>query len=148
IRSIYSFAGNVISGLLFLSPAPTFWRVMKNKSTEEFHPYPYLATVMNCLLWVFYGLPFVHPNSALVVTTNSAGLLLELIYLVIFFIYTPKRKDRKIIVIVVLVELAILAAIAVFTLLVFHTHAKRSLVVGTICVVFGIIMYASPLSIL
>jgi solute carrier family 50 (sugar transporter) len=59
---------------------------------EEFKPDPYLATLLNCMLWVFYGLPIVHPNSILVVTINGVGLVIEGIYLLIFFIYATKQK--------------------------------------------------------
>jgi solute carrier family 50 (sugar transporter) len=71
---------------------PVFWRIIKNKDVEEFKPDPYLATLLNCMLWVFYGLPVVHPNSILVVTINGIGLVIEGTYLLIFFIYATKRK--------------------------------------------------------
>lgn len=48
--------------------------------------------MLNCLFWVFYGLPVVHPDSTLVITINGIGLALELIYLTIFFAYTGKRN--------------------------------------------------------
>ncbi|KAG8384814.1 hypothetical protein BUALT_Bualt04G0157500 [Buddleja alternifolia] len=147
IRTVVGIVGNVISGFMFLSPTPTFVRIFKNKSTEEFHPYPYLACVMNCLFWIFYGLPAVHPDSTLVITINAAGLVLELIYLTIFFKHTTK-KNRLIILSVLAGECLLLAGVAALTLHCFHTHEKRSMVVGIICCVFGIIMYASPLSIL
>ncbi|XP_051140519.1 bidirectional sugar transporter SWEET6b-like [Andrographis paniculata] len=146
-RTIVGIVGNVISGLLFLSPCPTFWRILKKKDSEQFHPYPYIACVMNCLFWIFYGLPIVHPDSTLVITINGAGLFLELCYLLIFFIYTNK-KNRGIIILFLLAEFLLLGIVAVITLLCFHTHTRRSMFVGIICVVFGIIMYGSPLSIL
>jgi hypothetical protein len=59
---------------------------------EEFKPDPYLATLLNCMLWVFYGIPVVHPNSILVVTINGIGLVIEAIYLTIFFIYSDGKK--------------------------------------------------------
>jgi solute carrier family 50 (sugar transporter) len=71
---------------------PVFWRIIKKKDVEEFKPDPYLATLLNCMLWVFYGLPIVHPNSILVVTINGVGLVIEGIYLLIFFIYATKQK--------------------------------------------------------
>ncbi|CAM8999783.1 unnamed protein product [Rhodiola kirilowii] len=94
-RSIVGIIGNVISFGLFLSPCPTLWRIWKKKSVEEFKPDPYLATVMNCLFWVFYGLPFVHPDSTLVVTINGVGLAMELFYLAIFYIYGDNKKRIK-----------------------------------------------------
>jgi solute carrier family 50 protein (sugar transporter) len=71
---------------------PTFWRIIKNKDVEEFKSDPYLATLLNCMLWVFYGLPIVHPNSILVVTINGIGLVIEGTYLIIFFLYSPNKK--------------------------------------------------------
>uniref|UniRef100_A0A7N0U2M5 Bidirectional sugar transporter SWEET n=1 Tax=Kalanchoe fedtschenkoi TaxID=63787 RepID=A0A7N0U2M5_KALFE len=146
-RSIVGIIGNVISFGLFVSPCPTFWRIWKNKSVEEFKPDPYLATAMNCLFWVFYGLPFVHPDSTLVATINGIGLVLELFYLTLFYIYGD-NKQRKKMSAVLAVEAIIMAAIAAVTLTVFHTHAKRSTFVGAFCVAFGILMYASPLTVM
>ncbi|KAM0921194.1 hypothetical protein ACQ4PT_007082 [Festuca glaucescens] len=91
-RSIVGIVGNVISFGLFLSPVPTFWGIIKKKDVEEFSPVPYLATIFNCMLWVFYGLPLVHPNSTLVITINGIGLAIEAAYLVTFLLYAPNRK--------------------------------------------------------
>jgi len=71
---------------------PTFYRICKAKDVEEFKADPYLATLLNCMLWVFYGLPIVHPNSILVVTINGIGLVIEAAYLTIFFIYSDSKK--------------------------------------------------------
>ncbi|KAE8669571.1 Bidirectional sugar transporter SWEET6b [Hibiscus syriacus] len=46
---------------------------------------------MNCMLWILYGMPMVHPGSTLVVTINSIGLGMELIYLTIFFLYSTNK---------------------------------------------------------
>lgn len=59
---------------------------------EEFKPDPYIATVLNCLFWCLYGMPFVHPDSLLVVTINGVGLVLELAYLAVFFIYAQSKN--------------------------------------------------------
>lgn len=71
---------------------PTFWRICKAKDVEGFKPDPYLATLLNCMLWVFYGIPIVHPNSILVVTINGIGLVIEAAYLTIFFLYSSGKK--------------------------------------------------------
>ncbi|KAL3813785.1 hypothetical protein ACJIZ3_015053 [Penstemon smallii] len=146
-RTVVGIIGNVISFGLFIAPLPTFIRICKKKTTEDFHPYPYLACMMNCLFWIFYGLPIVHPDSTLVVSINGIGLVLEIVYLSIFFWYTTK-KNRGIIALGVMAEAIVLGAIAAITLTCFHTHQKRSMFVGIVCVIFGIIMYGSPLSIL
>lgn len=60
---------------------------------EGFSPIPYLATLLNCMMWVLYGIPLVHPHSLLVVTINGTGLLLQTIYLTIFILYsTPPAR--------------------------------------------------------
>ncbi|CAL5325728.1 unnamed protein product [Camellia sinensis] len=146
-RTIVGVIGNVISFCLFISPMPTFWRIFKNKSVEEFKPDPYLATVVNCMFWVFYGLPIIHPDSTLVITINSVGLALELFYLTIFLIYTTNHKRLKIVLYLVL-EVVVLVAVGVPTILKVHTHEKRSMVVGIFCVIFGGLMYAAPLTIM
>ncbi|KAL1569374.1 hypothetical protein AAHA92_00859 [Salvia divinorum] len=145
-RFIVGIIGNILSGLLFVSPVPIFSRICNNKSTEEFPPYPYLAGVMNCMLWIFYGLPYVHPDSTLLLTIYSFGLFLEITYLSVFFIYSSKNKYRWIIFICLFVELVVLGVIVAFTILSIHTYEKRSMFVGIVCNIFGIIMYASPLS--
>lgn len=73
--------------------SPTFYKIWKRKAVEEFSPIPYLATLLNCMMWVFYGLPFVTKDSTLVYTINGIGLAIEAIYLILYFTYAPS-KDR------------------------------------------------------
>ncbi|XP_044969162.1 bidirectional sugar transporter SWEET6a-like isoform X1 [Hordeum vulgare subsp. vulgare] len=147
-RNIVGIIGNVISFGLFLSPAPTFWRIIKAKDVEEFKPDPYLATLLNCMLWCFYGLPIVHPNSILVLTINGIGLIIESIYLVLFFIYAARNTRVRYMLGVLAIEVAFVAAVVAGVLLGAHTHEKRSMIVGILCVIFGSVMYASPLTIM
>ncbi|XVF58094.1 hypothetical protein PTKIN_Ptkin07bG0034900 [Pterospermum kingtungense] len=144
-RNIVGIIGNVISFFLFASPIPTFLKIYKQKAVEEFKPDPYVATVMNCMLWVFYGLPIVHPDSTLVVTINGTGLVMELIYLTIFFIYAPKKGQ---VIGWLCVEILFLGVVASCTLLLAKTHAQRSTIVGILCVIFVVLMYVSPLTIM
>ncbi|XP_066309173.1 bidirectional sugar transporter SWEET6a-like [Miscanthus floridulus] len=146
-RNVVGIIGNVISFGLFLSPAPTFWRIWKARDVEEFKPDPYLATLLNCMLWVFYGIPVVHPNSILVVTINGIGLVIEAIYLTIFFIYSDGKKRKKAFAILA-VEILFVVAVVLGVILGAHTHEKRSMIVGILCVIFGSMMYASPLTIM
>ncbi|RDX67340.1 Bidirectional sugar transporter SWEET6b, partial [Mucuna pruriens] len=127
--------------------SPTFYQIIKKKSVEEFKPDPYIATVLNCAFWVFYGMPFVHPNSLLVVTINSIGLVFEFVYLAIFFTYA-KSKGRKKLVLFLLAEAIFFAAVVLITMLSVHGTKRRSLVVGVICDVFNVMMYVSPLTIM
>ncbi|XP_074559297.1 bidirectional sugar transporter SWEET6b-like [Curcuma longa] len=144
IRSIVGVIGNVISCGLFLSPMPTFIQIIKNKDVQQFSPIPYLATLLNCMLWFFYGLPIVHPDSLLVITINGIGLVFETIYLSIFFIYAKAEGRLKVIKILAL-EIVFMVVVVVLVLLLAHTTTKRSLIVGILCIIFGTCMYASPL---
>ncbi|KAL4581629.1 hypothetical protein LXL04_006153 [Taraxacum kok-saghyz] len=146
IRTYVGIVGNVLSFGLFISPIFTIVRIFKNKSVEEFLPDPYIACVMNCMLWIFYGLPINHPDSLLVITINGVGLALELFYLSSFVIYG--KQHRKKIFGWLAIEIIGIGAIAGFDLGYFHTHEKRSFFVGVFCVVFGVLMYSSPLTIM
>lgn len=58
---------------------------------EEFKPDPYLAAILNCAFWVLYGLPFVTPDSTLVITINGFGLGLELVYIAIYVTFAGRK---------------------------------------------------------
>ncbi|XP_022924129.1 bidirectional sugar transporter SWEET5 [Cucurbita moschata] len=146
-RTVIGIIGNVISFGLFMSPIPTFTQIVKRKAVEDFKPDPYLATILNCAMWVFYGMPFVHPDSILVVTINGIGFFIELAYVSIFFIYSPWIKRRKML-IVLLIESIFFATVVLITLLVFHTTISRSYFVGILCIIFNIGMYTSPLTVM
>ncbi|CAL9762597.1 bidirectional sugar transporter SWEET5-like [Musa acuminata AAA Group] len=147
IRSIIGVIGNVISCGLFLSPLPTFVQIIKKGTVEQFSPVPYLATALNCMLWIFYGLPFVHPNSLLVITINGIGLTFESVYLTIFLIYSNAQGRLKVVK-VLAAEIAFVVVVVVVVLLVAHTYERRTLIVGILCIIFGTCMYAAPLSVM
>ncbi|XP_022767443.1 bidirectional sugar transporter SWEET5 [Durio zibethinus] len=146
-RTIVGIIGNVISFFLFLSPVPTFAKIWKAKSVQEFKPDPYVATVLNCMMWVFYGLPIVHPDSVLIITINGIGLFIELTYVSIFLIYSPGQKRRRI-VIYLLIEVIFMAIVIFITLFVFHTTKNRSMFVGILAIIFNVGMYTSPLTVM
>ncbi|XP_060206768.1 bidirectional sugar transporter SWEET4-like [Lycium barbarum] len=139
--------GNVIALILFLSPLPTFIRIWKNKSVEQFSPIPYIATLVNCGLWVLYGLPWVQPHSILVVTINGTGLGIEIVYLTLFLLYSD-RKQRTKVFFIVLGEIVFVAILSVCVLTFVHGNKRRAAIVGSICMVGNILMYAAPLSVM
>ncbi|MCD7451232.1 Bidirectional sugar transporter sweet5 [Datura stramonium] len=147
IRTIVGIIGNVISFGLFLSPVPTFVKIWKAKTVMQFKPDPYVVTALNCAVWVFYGMPFVHPDSLLVVTINGIGLVIELIYVSIFFIYAEWPKRKKII-IYLIIEVILLGIVIFVTLNFLHGTKNRSMLVGILAIIFNILMYASPLTVM
>ncbi|KAJ0230909.1 Bidirectional sugar transporter SWEET8 [Hirschfeldia incana] len=145
VRFIVGVIGNVISFGLFFSPVPTFVRIVKKKSVEEFQPWPYVATMMNCMLWVFYGLPIVHKDSILVTTINGVGMVFEAIYISLFLIYCGGMKNfRKKIGLYLVAEVISVAAIVLITLFAIQNSFAKQTFVGVICDIFNIGMYGAP----
>lgn len=82
-----------IDNLLF-HVRKTFWRIVKNGSTEEFEATPYVVTLFGALLWVYYGVT--KPGEYLVATVNGAGIVLEAIYVLLFLVYAaPAVRVRN-----------------------------------------------------
>ncbi|CAN1234738.1 Bidirectional sugar transporter SWEET1 [Linum perenne] len=124
----------------------TFRRIIKNKSTEEFSGVPYPMTLLNCLLSAWYGLPFVSKDNLLVTTINGTGAAIEIIYVIIFLVFAPKKQKAKIGGIFAAV-LSVFAAVSLISYFALHGNTRK-LFCGTAATVFSIIMYASPLSIM
>ncbi|KAI4303626.1 hypothetical protein MLD38_039234 [Melastoma candidum] len=146
-RTAVGVVGNVISLFLFLSPMPTIVRIWKKGSVEQYSAAPYLATLMNCMMWVLYGLPMVNPNSTLIVTINGAGTLIEIVYITTYLINADNRKRLKVIAVAVM-EVAFVLVVFLVILTVVHTPERRSTIVGIMCIVFACMMYAAPLSVM
>ncbi|XP_051149299.1 bidirectional sugar transporter SWEET4-like [Andrographis paniculata] len=147
-RTVLGIIGNIVSLILFVSPLPTFRRIWKKRSVEEYSAAPYLATFVNCGLWVLYGLPMVHPHSTLVVTINGAGFVIEILYLSMFLVFAGGGKKRLTVAAILAAECAFLGVLAALVLSLARTTKLRSTVVGSICIAGNILMYAAPLSVM
>lgn len=74
----------------------TFWRIVKERSTQEFDSVPYICVLLNATLWTYYGI--IKPGAYLVATVNGFGALIQTIYLTIFLAFAPpkmKVKEKK-----------------------------------------------------
>ncbi|XP_030501579.1 bidirectional sugar transporter SWEET4 [Cannabis sativa] len=147
LRTLVGIIGNIICLFFYLSPVPTFVRIWKKGAVEDYSALPYLATLMSCMVWTLYGLPIVHPGSTLVFTISFLGVVIETILLIIFLIFSDKKKRLKLLLLLFL-ELFIIALLATLSLTLFHSYKKRSLIVGVVGVSFSIVMYFSPLSVM
>ncbi|XP_038705533.1 bidirectional sugar transporter SWEET2a-like isoform X2 [Tripterygium wilfordii] len=138
-----SFAGNIFAFVLFVSPIPTFRRIIRNQSTEQFSGLPYMYALLNCLISLWYGMPFVSPGIILVATVNSIGAIFQFVYITIFIIYADKAKKLK-------MSGMLISVFAIFVLVVlmsleFLDPHERQMVVGYLSVASLISMFASPL---
>ncbi|XP_047081088.1 bidirectional sugar transporter SWEET4-like [Lolium rigidum] len=147
IRTAIGVIGNVTAVVLFLSPVPTFYGIWKNKTVEEYSAVPYLATLLNCMMWLLYGLPAVTPHNMLIITINVIGITIELQYIALFVAYSVGAARRRVLLILV-AEVAFVSIVAALVLNLTHTHTHRSMVVGIMCVIFEAAVYAAPLSVM
>ncbi|KAK5792227.1 bidirectional sugar transporter SWEET2a-like isoform X1 [Gossypium arboreum] len=139
-------AGNIFAFGLFLSPIPTFRRIIRNGSTEQFSGMPYIYALLNCLICLWYGFPIISPGIILVATVNSIGAVFQLIYIIIFIAYATKPMKLKMLGFLVSV-FAVFASI-VFVSLQFLDSSSRQLFIGYLSVASLISMFASPLLII
>ncbi|CAA0832383.1 Bidirectional sugar transporter SWEET2 [Striga hermonthica] len=151
--STYSFfsdaagvAGNLLAFVLFVSPIPTFRRIIRSRSTEEFSGLPYIYALLNCLICLWYGMPIVSSGIILIATVNSVGAIFQLIYIIIFIIYANRKRKMKML--GLLLAVFSVFAIIAFVSIRFFEPPSRQLFVGYLSVFSLISMFASPLFII
>lgn len=71
---------------------PTFRRIIRSKSTEQFSGLPYIYGLLNCLICLWYGMPIVSPGIIHIATVNSIGAIFQSVYLIIYIIHAEKAK--------------------------------------------------------
>ncbi|KAI9119869.1 hypothetical protein K1719_009258 [Acacia pycnantha] len=135
--------GNIISVLMFLSPVPTFWRIVKRGSTEEFESLPYICTLLNSSLWTYYGV--MKAGEYLVATVNGFGVVVETAYLILFLVYAPTKMRAKTGILVGILDVGFFGVAVIFTQIALHGKVRID-VVGIMGAVLNILMYGSPLS--
>ncbi|KAG8658848.1 hypothetical protein MANES_03G197300v8 [Manihot esculenta] len=128
---------------MFLSPARTFWRIVKRKSTEDFDSLPYICTLLNAALWTYYGI--IKPGAFLVATVNGFGILVEIVYVTLFLVYAPPKMRAKTSILVGILDVGFLAAAVLVTGLALHGQVRIN-VTGFMCSGLNILMYGSPLA--
>ncbi|XP_076915857.1 bidirectional sugar transporter SWEET9-like [Bidens hawaiensis] len=147
LASTFGVLGNIISFCVFLSPLPTFCKIYQNKSTQGFHSVPYSVALFSCMLLLYYG--NIKPeNGTMIVTINSIGCAIETAYIVFFLIYATRESLISTVKVLVIFNTLSFTVIVVTTLLVTDRGPKRVNLVGWICSVFSVCVFAAPLSIM
>ncbi|KAJ4848839.1 hypothetical protein Tsubulata_037989 [Turnera subulata] len=140
---IFGLLGNITTGLVYLSPAKTFWRIVKNRSTEDFECIPYICKLLNAYWWVYYGI--IKPNSVLVATVNGFGAVLEISYVLLFLLFAPPQAKARTAILCGILDVAFPAA-AILVMQLFLQRDARIDAAGLMCVFFSMMSYGSPLS--
>ncbi|TVU25288.1 hypothetical protein EJB05_27780 [Eragrostis curvula] len=141
----FGLLGNIISFMTYLAPLPTFYRIYKNKSTQGFQSVPYVVALFSAMLWIYYAL--IKSNECLLITINSAGCVIETIYIVVYLVYAPKKAKMFTAKIMLLLNVGVFGLILLLTLLL-ATGEKRIVLLGWVCVGFSVSVFVAPLSII
>ncbi|XP_073113091.1 bidirectional sugar transporter SWEET12-like [Elaeis guineensis] len=136
--------GNIVSFLVVLAPVPTFYKVLKRKSTESFQSVPYVIALFSALMWVYYGLL---TKDVLLLSINSITCAVESIYLIIYLIYASNKARVFTIKLFFLFNVGLFGSLVFFSML-FVKGKKRVDIVGWIGSAFAVAVFVAPLSIM
>ncbi|OIT00317.1 PREDICTED: bidirectional sugar transporter SWEET2-like [Nicotiana attenuata] len=148
-KDVAGIAGNIFAFGLFLSPIPTFRRVIRNQSTEQFSGLPYYSNVyglLNYLICAWYGTPLISPDNLLVTTVNSVGAVFQLAYIVLFVMSIEKEKKFRMLG-WILTVFGLFSIIVIGSLLIVDLQLRR-IIMGSLSCASLISMFASPLFII
>ncbi|CAK7340627.1 unnamed protein product [Dovyalis caffra] len=120
-----------------------FRRIVKHRSTEEFESLPYVCTLLNSSLWTYYGI--IKAGEFLVATINGFGVVVEIVFLVLFLVFAPPRMREKTAILIGIFDVGFLAAAILVCQFLLDGDMKIA-VVGFLGAGLNIVMYVSPLA--
>nr|GEU90968.1 bidirectional sugar transporter N3-like [Tanacetum cinerariifolium] len=129
---------NIISAGVYFAPLPTFREICKRKSTMGFQSLPYVVSLFSALLWLYYAL-IKGGDTFLLISINSLGTFIELIYIVVFLFYaTPDTKKQTFKSLTAVMMLFLVISLGTY----FPFHAQTRVLFGVrhpMVLVFGIL---------
>ncbi|CAI9774315.1 unnamed protein product [Fraxinus pennsylvanica] len=141
----FGILGNIMSFLVYLAPVPTFYKIYKRKSTEEFQSIPYSVALFSSMLYLYYA--FLKKNVIMLITINSVGCVFEVVFLTIFMVYATHQSKIFTTKLLILFNIGTLGLIIGCTYFLSEGH-KRVNIVGWICSAFSVCVFGAPLSIM
>ncbi|CAO2836595.1 unnamed protein product [Amaranthus hypochondriacus] len=142
---IFGILGNVVAVGVFLSPMPTFYRIYKRKSSQGYKSLPYAVALFSAMMLLYYG--SLKPNGLFIITINSFGCFIEILYLVIFLIYAPKETKSFTLKLILLFNLGVCSLVMLLTTLL-SKGSTRITIVGWINAAINLCVFAAPLSVM
>ncbi|KAG7385275.1 hypothetical protein PHYBOEH_009091 [Phytophthora boehmeriae] len=134
--------------MLNLSLAPDIYNVHRRKSTGEMTALPLVSMLVNCHVWLLYG---ILRNSIFpVAVTQGFGELVAFVCNIIYFRWSTP-EERKGLIKLYLMALPFYCALTVFFVLseanvTSQTHHDASTVLGYVGVIINVCLFVSPLA--
>ncbi|XP_021723039.1 bidirectional sugar transporter SWEET15-like [Chenopodium quinoa] len=144
--TIVGILGNMISGLVYLAPLPTYYKIYKKKSTEGFQSVPYVAALFSAMLWLYYAL--LKKKEYFLISINSVGCIIETLYIAFYYAYASRRARIFTGTLVLSLNLVIFSMIVLIIQLKLGEGTDRVKVLGIICAIVSIGVFAAPLTIM
>ncbi|XP_021743963.1 bidirectional sugar transporter SWEET9-like [Chenopodium quinoa] len=153
---LFGILGNIVSFGVYLAPLPTFWRIFKKKSTLGFQSIPYSVALFSAMLLLYYAF-IKEKNGFMIITINTIGCAIEGSYLIIYLIYAPKKAKVYTFKLLGLFNVGFFGLIVLTTMVFAHgldehnmlsKGGMRESVVGWICGIFSVCVFAAPLSVM
>jgi solute carrier family 50 protein (sugar transporter) len=136
VESIFGWIGLAISTYFYLSPVVPFIKVVKGEMKYQDSPgVLLLCNIMNCILWIDYGLM---DDSFQVYLTCTIGGFLTLIWSTIYLIFLAK----KILFLGLLYNILLLTTTFIITYVFYFICDKN--ITGIAAMVFNTLMLAAP----
>lgn len=142
---VFGILGNIVSFMVFLAPMPTFYTIHKKKSSEGYQCIPYVVALFSATLLLYYA--FLKKNAVMIVSINGIGIVIELSYITVYLIYAPKKLRISTLRLILLFNVGGQSIVMLFTSF-YVKGSDRVSVVGWICAVFNLAVFAAPLSVM
>ncbi|KAM4735163.1 sugar transporter SWEET1 [Anableps anableps] len=140
LTQLLSWACIVFTVGMFSTGLTDLKKMRESKSADNIQFLPFLTTCLNNLGWLFYGSL---KSDHTIVLVNIIGALLQILYIVMYFLYTKQKR-------LVTLQTLSAAAVLIFGWLYFTTFLAEGEAqlnqLGLTCSVVTVSMYLSPLT--
>ncbi|XP_076927089.1 bidirectional sugar transporter NEC1-like [Bidens hawaiensis] len=137
--------GNIISFLVFLAPLPTFYKIYRKKSSEGYQAVPYMVALFSAALLLYYAV--LKTNAYMIISINCIGCFIEIAYLSIYIFYATNSSRISTIKFISIFNVGGLGTVMLVSLMLVK-GPKRVELVGWICAVINLTVFAAPLSVM
>ncbi|KAL6513917.1 hypothetical protein OROHE_019373 [Orobanche hederae] len=144
------FASIVALSLFVIYPLPIFWKLLNEKQLEDFHLYPLLAFFLYNMIWMTYvfSLGCYPLHYWCFYFSSGIGVIVETGYILVLVLNTERSKAIKSMHQILIIVGTFCSLVSMVLYFLIERGYEISAYLGLIGLVFGICMYASPLSII